>query len=84
MFGGVTVLKTIVTILYVLVCIALIVVVLFQESKSEGLSGAISGIADTYWGKNKGRSVEGTLELLTKVLAAAFVVLSIVLNLKFW
>ena len=74
-------LKVIVTILYVLICIALVVVVIAQEGKSAGLSGAINGVADTYWGKNKGRSIEGKLELLTKILANAFIVLSVVLNL---
>ena len=76
------VLRVIVTILYVLICIALVVLVLFQESKTQGLSGAINGIAETYWGKNKGRSMEGTLELGTKILAALFIVLSVVLNLN--
>ena len=76
------VLRVIVTILYVLICVALVVLVLFQESKTQGLSGAINGIAETYWGKNKGRSMEGTLELGTKVLAALFIVLSVVLNMN--
>lgn len=75
------ILKVIITIIYVAVCIGLIVIVLMQEGKSAGLSGAISGVADSYWGKNKGRSMEGTLEKFTKVLAVAFVVLSIVLNI---
>ena len=74
-------LRVIVTILYVLICIALVVVVIAQEGKSAGLSGAINGVADTYWGKNKGRSIEGKLEFLTKILATAFIVLSVVLNL---
>ena len=77
----VVVLKIVLTVLYVIVCLALIVVVLGQESKSEGLSGSISGMAETYWGKNKGRSLEGTLEVITKILAVAFIVLSIVLNI---
>ena len=47
------VLRIILTIIYVLVCIALTVIVLMQEGKSAGL-GAISGAADTYWGQNKG------------------------------
>lgn len=76
------VLKGIVTVIYVLVCIALVVVVLMQEGKSAGLSGAINGVADTYWGKNKGRSMEGTLEKITKILAAVFIVFSVVLNLN--
>ena len=40
------------------------VIVLMQEGKSAGL-GAISGAAETYWGKNKGRSMEGKLEKFT-------------------
>ncbi len=78
------VLKIVITILYVLISLALIVVVLGQESKSEGLSGSISGMAETYWGKNKGRSMEGTLEKITKILAVSFFLISIVLNLKIW
>ena len=76
------VLRVIVTVLYVLICIALVAVVLFQESKSQGLSGSINGVAETYWGKNKGRSMEGALEKGTKILAALFIVLSVVLNLN--
>lgn len=72
----------ILTIIYILVCIALTVIVLMQEGKSAGL-GTISGMADTYWGKNKGRSVEGALVKSTKFLAVGFIVLSVVLNLKF-
>ena len=59
-----------------------LVVVLFQESKTQGLSGSINGVAETYWGKNKGRSMEGALEKGTKILAALFIVLSVVLNLN--
>ncbi len=76
------ILRGIVTVLYVLICIALVVIVLFQESKSQGLSGSINGIAETYWGKNKGRSMEGALEKGTKLLAVLFIVLSVVLNLN--
>jgi len=74
------ILKVIVTIIYVIICIALVVVVLMQEGKSAGLSGAINGVADSYWGKNKGRSMEGALEKFTKALAVGFIVLSMVLN----
>jgi len=76
------VLRVIVTVLYVLICVALVAVVLFQESKTQGLSGTINGVAETYWGKNKGRSMEGKLEMGTKILAALFIVLSVVLNLN--
>lgn len=73
------VLRLIVTILYIIVCIALVVLVLMQEGKSAGLTGSISGAAETYWGKNKGRSMEGTLERITKVLAILFIVISVIL-----
>ena len=76
------ILKIVLTVVYVIICLALTVIVLFQEGKSAGL-GAISGVADTYWGKNKGRSVEGKLEKSTTVLAVAFMVLAIVLNINF-
>ena len=66
--------------IFILVCICLTVVVLMQESKQNGLSGAISGAADTYWGKNKGRSMEGTF---TKILAVLFVIIAIILNINF-
>lgn len=66
--------------IFILICVALTVVVLLQEGKSAGL-GAISGMADTYWGKNKGRSMEGNLQKFTTFAAVAFMVLAIVLNL---
>ena len=74
-------LKTVLTILFIVVCIALVVLVLMQEGKSAGL-GAISGAAETYWGKNKGRSMEGKLVKITKILAVLFMVLAVVLNLS--
>ena len=52
-----------------------------QEGKSAGL-GVVNGAADTYWGKNKGRSLEGKLETITKILATLFVVISLVINMK--
>lgn len=61
---------------FILVCIFIAVLVLMQESKQNGLPGAISGAADTYWGKNKGRSMEGKLVLFTKILVVAFFVIA--------
>ena len=69
--------------IFILVCIALSIVVLMQESKQQGLSGTISGAADTYWGRNKGRSMEGNLVLFTKILGVAFFVLAAILNINF-
>ena len=77
------ILRLVITIIFILICIGLTVLVLLQEGKSAGLSGSISGIAETYWGKNKGRSVEGKLERGTTFLAIAFMVLAIVLNINF-
>lgn len=73
--------KTIITVIFILVCLALVVIVLMQEGKSAGL-GSIGGVAETYWGKNKGRSMEGRLVKCTTVLAVLFMVLAAVLNLN--
>ena len=73
--------KTALYIIFIIVCIALTVVVLCQEGKQSGLTGAISGAAETYWSKNKGRSKEGILALITTILAVIFIVLSLVLDL---
>ena len=75
------ILKIVITIIFVIDCIALSAVVLMQEGKSAGL-GTIAGMADTYWGQNRGRSIEGTLVKVTKILAALFIILAAVLNLK--
>lgn len=74
-------LRIILTVLFIIDCIALVVVVLMQEGKAAGL-GAISGAAETYWGKNKGRSMEGMLVKLTKILAVGFILFAVVLNLN--
>ena len=76
------ILRAIVTVVYVLICLGLVVVVLMQEGKSAGLSGSINGVADTYWGKNKGRSMEGALVKITKLLGLLFIVISVVLNMN--
>jgi len=76
------VLRIILTIVFIIVCIALVALVLLQEGKAAGL-GAISGAAETYWGKNKGRSMEGTLVKITKVLAVLFILLAVILNINF-
>jgi len=77
-----TVIRIILTLLFILICIALVVLVLMQEGKSAGL-GSISGAAETYWGKNKGRSMEGTLVKITKYLAVGFILLTVILNFTF-
>lgn len=77
------ILKTIVTIVFIIVSLVITVVILMQEGKQAGL-GAIAGAADTYWGKNKGRSMEGMLVKITKICVALFLLLAVVLNLGIW
>ena len=74
------VLKIILTVIFIIISITLTVIILMQEGKSAGL-GAIAGAADTYWGKNKGRSMEGRLVTGTKILVVLFIVIAAVLNL---
>lgn len=74
-------LRIVLTVIYILVCIALVVLVLMQEGKSAGL-GSISGAAETYWGKNKGRSMEGKLVKITTGLAVGFLLIAVILNLN--
>lgn len=78
-----TVLNTILTVVFIILSIVITVIILMQEGKSAGL-GAIAGAAETYWGKNKGRSMEGMLVKLTRVAAILFLVLAMVLNLGIW
>ena len=49
-------LRIVLTVIYIIICIALVILVLMQEGKTAGL-GAVSGAAESYWGKNKGRSM---------------------------
>ena len=74
------VLRVILTVIFVIDCIALTVAVLMHEGKSQGL-GSIAGAADSYWGKNKGRSMEGGLVKATTIMAVLFFVLTILLNI---
>ena len=73
--------KVFLTILFVIVCIVLSVVVLLQEGKS-GLGSLAGGNNETFWGKNKGRSAEGKLALITKILAVVFILLALLLNMN--
>ena len=70
------------SIIFIIVCVALTVLVLAQQGKDAGL-GSIGGIGDTYWSKNKARSMEGKLVQFTKILAVAFLVIAVILNLNF-
>lgn len=75
------ILRIILTVVFILISIVLTVIVLMQEGKAAGL-GAISGAAESYWGKNKGRSMEGALVKTTKYLTIAFIVIAAILNIS--
>ena len=76
-----SIIRWILTIVLIVVSLILTVIVLMQEGKSQGL-GTIAGAADTYWGKNKGRSVEEHLVKATVVLCVIFFVLAVLLNMN--
>ena len=68
------------TVIYVIIGVVISAIILMQEGNTHGL-GSIGGMADSYWGKNKGRSMEGTLEKVTKFGTAIFLLLALVLNI---
>ena len=78
-----SVVKTILTVLLILISVAITIVILMQEGKSAGL-GTIAGAADTYWGKNKGRSMEGMLVKFTRIGVILFFLIAVVLNMGIW
>lgn len=71
--------QTVITVLLVITCIALIAVVLLQSGKSAGLSGAISGGAEQLFGKQKARGLDAILQRITVFLAVLFFLLTILL-----
>jgi len=71
----------VVNIVHIIICIGIIAVVLLQSGRSAGISGAIAGGAETFFGKNKGRTIDAMLSKYTSVAAILFLVTSIVLTL---
>lgn len=71
--------QTVLIIIHIILSFALIIAVLMQHGKQQGLSGAIAGGAETFFGKNKGRTIDAMLRKLTSVLAALFIISSIAL-----
>ena len=79
-----SVLFVILSIVFVVGCVAVVAAILLQEKRSAGGMGTIAGmgsVSDTHFGKNKGRSHEGKLELFTKIGAVALAVFSVILCL---
>lgn len=64
-------------ILIIIVSVIIVALVMLQESKQQGLSGAIAGAADTFFGKNKGRTQEAQLVKFTKIAGTVFFVLAL-------
>ncbi len=73
--------ENIVMVLHIIASLVLIVVVLLQSGKAAGLSGTIAGGAETFFGKNKGRTIDAILEKWTAFFAILFLVTSIALAL---
>lgn len=73
-----TFLRVLFTVLLVISALVVIVTVLLQQGSRQGL-GAITGGAETFFGKNKARSYEGKLAMATKICATVFIILSLVL-----
>jgi preprotein translocase subunit SecG len=76
-------LQIIVSIFQIIFAISLVVIVLLQSGKSAGLSGSIAGGAETFFGKNKGRTIDAILSKYTSVAAIMFLITSIILFLLF-
>lgn len=76
--------KTGLTIAFILICLVIIILVLCQEAKDNGL-GSLAGTAssDTYWSKNKGRDKEGMKVLATTIFVAIFLILALLIGSKF-
>ena len=75
------ILRIILTVVMIIISVIMTVIILMQEGKSQGL-GAIAGAnSDTYWGKNKGRTMEGFLVKFTTGLVVVFFLLAILLNM---
>ena len=78
------ILKSIVTVVYVINCLVLIVIALMQSKDDEGASGAVvGGASSSFYEKNKGRTKEGMLKKWTTILGISFVLLTIVLGILY-
>ena len=70
-----TVVKNIVMVLYIIICVALIILATAQAKDSQGASGAITGsTTNNFYEKNKGRTREGALKKATVLLGVLFVI----------
>ncbi len=70
-------LKVILNSVHIIFAISIIVIVLLQSSKQTGLSGLVSGGSETFFGKNKGRTIDAMLSKYTAVAAIGFLITSV-------
>lgn len=77
--------KTILSIIYVVVCLAIMVLTFLQKKGQAGLSGAIAGSSssENFYEKNKGRTKEGSLKRWTIIMGIVFAILTIVLGIVY-
>lgn len=73
--------KLALTIVQIIVALILVVIVLMQSGKTQGISGAIAGGAETFFGKNKGRTIDGILSKITSIVAVLFIICSVALSI---
>lgn len=74
--------KIALTIIFLVICVALIVIVLMQEGKDNGLTATLSGGSDSYWSKNKKHSKEAVMNKVTAVILTVFFILAILISSK--
>lgn len=74
-------LRVILTILQIIFSVSIIIIVLLQSAKQTGLSGSIAGGAETFFGKNKGRTLDAMLSKFTAFAAIAFLITSVALQI---
>lgn len=77
--GNIGAIGWVVLVLHIIICVTIITIVLMQSGKTAGLSGSIAGGAETFFGKNKGRTLDSLLGKLTSVFAIAFLFTSMML-----
>ena len=68
-----------IVILHIIVALALIAIVLMQSGKTAGLSGSIAGGAETFFGKNKGKTIDAILSKITAAAAIVFLITSLLI-----
>lgn len=75
-------LRIVLLVMQILACVVLTVAVMLQSSKEGGL-GALTGNSGNYFGKNKSATMDGKLAGITKWIAAAFVLLTLIVSLLY-